>query len=276
MPELPEVETAMRGIERVLRGKSLSSVEIIRHDLRFAIPNNMIALLTGKTCIELKRRGKYIILIFTDNVVAILHLGMSGRIRIYDPTQSFERKTHDHFILTLNDQSRIVYHDPRRFGMFYLSRSPQWDEEKPFSTMGPEPLENWHGANLFKALRKKKSPIKTVLLDQDVVSGLGNIYVCEALFCAKISPLRMAHDLSKKECGVLVECSQNVLIKAIEAGGSTLRDYQKTDGSLGYFQYQFSVYDKEDEPCPGKKCRGTIKRIVQAGRSTFYCPICQK
>ncbi len=236
----------------------------------------MADALQGRKCTKLLRRGKYIIIEFSGNKAAILHLGMSGRIRIYDPKQEFEQQKHDHIILTLSDSTTIVFHDPRRFGFFYLSQEKHWPNEKSFLNMGPEPLEQWAGADLHQALCNKKTPIKQSLLDQAVVAGLGNIYVSEALYCAAIHPERISNTMTKKEAEKIVSCSKKVLEKAILAGGSTLRNYQQTDGSLGYFQYQFSVYDREGVTCSRRGCSGTIKRIVQSGRSTFYCPDCQK
>ena len=276
MPELPEVETARRGIERAMKGKTVSKLNITRTDLRVPVTANMADALQGKKCTKLLRRGKYIIIEFSGNKTAILHLGMSGRIRIYDPKQTFEQQKHDHIILTLHDSTTIVFHDPRRFGFFYLSQEKHWQNEKSFLSMGPEPLEQWAGADLHQALCNKKTPIKQSLLDQAVVAGLGNIYVSEALHCAAIHPERISNTMTKKESEKIVSCSKKVLEKAILAGGSTLRDYQQTDGSLGYFQYQFSVYDREGVSCARRECSGTIKRIVQSGRSTFYCPDCQK
>ena len=276
MPELPEVETAKRGIENAILRKTIQNVEILRYDLRVPVPQDTKHKLEGRVCESLTRRGKYIILNFTGGVSAILHLGMSGRVRIYASDQAFMRQKHDHIILTMNDGTQIIYHDPRRFGFFYSTDSALWRSEKPFQKLGPEPLEDWSAEHLWHSLQGRTMPIKAALLDQSIVSGLGNIYVCEALHCASISPVRLAKSLSKAECAKLFTCCRAVLEKAIAAGGSTLRDYQQTDGSLGYFQYQFSVYDREGKQCPRQRCKGTISRIIQSGRSTFSCPICQK
>jgi formamidopyrimidine-DNA glycosylase len=276
MPELPEVEIIRRGMERPLENKVIKTVRVIRHDLRVPVPENFAADIAGQTCLKLVRRGKYIIMYFSNDVAAILHLGMSGRIHIYPPDQQYTPLKHDHIVLITADHTHIAFNDPRRFGMFYLADNKNWAAHPPFAAMGPEPLEGWDGAMLHATLRNRKSPIKTALLDQRIVCGLGNIYVCEALFNACIHPERAASTLSKPECVTLASCAVAVLEKAIAAGGSTLRDYKQTDGSLGYFQHHFAVYDQEHKTCPRPKCNGTIQRIVQAGRSTFYCPTCQK
>ncbi|MBI1300602.1 MAG: bifunctional DNA-formamidopyrimidine glycosylase/DNA-(apurinic or apyrimidinic site) lyase [Alphaproteobacteria bacterium] len=274
MPELPEVETVKRGLESAIVKKRIVSVRINRYDLRVPIPDDFGQNLTGKTIENLKRRGKYIVLFMGEKTSAILHLGMSGRIHIIHPDEDYITQKHDHVILTMEDGTLVAFEDPRRFGMFYTIAN-DWTKDRAFLSMGPEPLENWSGNDLYKKLKHKKTIVKTALLDQRVVAGLGNIYVCEALYMAKIHPERRACDLSKEEAVRLVEASKTVLLRAIEAGGSTLKDYKKTDGSLGYFQYQFSVYDQEGHTCRDQYCDGTIERIVQAGRSTFYCARCQ-
>lgn len=274
MPELPEVETVRCGLENAVLGKRVQDVQINRYDLRFPVPDDFRQVFSGQIIQNLIRRGKYIIFELGSGAQSVLHLGMSGRVRIFSAGQEYVARKHDHILITLEDSSFFVFEDPRRFGMFYLARE-NYLLEKPFNAMGPEPLEDWSGEDLLARVKGKKANIKTALLDQRVVSGLGNIYVCEALYDSGISPERAAGSLEKVECVRLVRAARSVLEKAIEAGGSTLRDYQKTDGSLGYFQYQFSVYDQDGQPCRSAKCSGKIHRIVQAGRSTFFCPSCQ-
>ena len=223
------------------------------------------------------RRGKYI-LVFLDNGKGFaLHLGMSGRIQIRAPGEEHERLKHDHIGLSMKDGSQIIFNDARRFGMVFLVDRDTWEKESSFAGMGPEPLSNhFSGEALAKKLKGKKSPIKTALLDQRVVAGVGNIYACEALFESCISPVKPAGELTVNECNKLAASIRNVLNKAIKAGGSSLRDYRNTKGDLGYFQHHFSVYDREGKACPDCTCNvlktGAVQRIVQAGRSTFYCP----
>lgn len=274
MPELPEVETVKRGLENAIVKKRIASVRINRYDLRVPIPDDFGQNLTSKTVEVLTRRGKYIVMTVGSEVSAILHLGMSGRIHIFSPGEDYVPQKHDHVILTIEDGTVVAFEDPRRFGMFYTVTN-DWTKDRAFLSMGPEPLEEWSGEDLYAKLKNKKTIIKSALLDQRVVAGLGNIYVCEALHMSKIHPTRMSCDITENEAETLVQACRAVLLKAIEAGGSTLKDYKKTDGSLGYFQYQFSVYDQKGQSCCDPDCDGTIERIVQAGRSTFYCPSCQ-
>lgn len=277
MPELPEVETVMRGLERAIAGKSIKHIQINRYDLRVPVPQDFGQRLTGLSVDGFTRRGKYIAITLQGGATHIIvHLGMSGRIRIFDDAAGYEPQKHDHIIMHMDDGGCFAYEDPRRFGMVYLAADTHWEHEKPFSKMGPEPLGKWSGADLYEKISAKKANIKAALLDQRVVAGLGNIYVCEALYDAGIHPERLAATLSLDEANRLVDASKAVLRKAIKAGGSTLKDYQHTDGSLGYFQHQFTVYDQEGQPCKNAQCNGTIKRIVQSGRSTFFCPVCQK
>lgn len=276
MPELPEVETVMRGLEQSVLGQNISSVQVNRYDLRFPVAEDFGQQVTGCDIRTLHRRGKYIILDFGDDLSGILHLGMSGRVRIFDAGAEYVARPHDHLIFHLDKGVRFAFEDPRRFGMFLLRSRRDWANEPPFSAMGVEPLEDvWDGQNLFDMISRKKTSIKSALLDQRVVAGLGNIYVCEALFCARVAPTRICSSITLDEATRIVSCSKEILKRAIEAGGSTLRDFQKIDGSLGYFQYQFSVYDQEGQACPSG-CGAEVMRIVQSGRSTFYCPSCQK
>lgn len=274
MPELPEVEIVRRGMDRAITGKAIRIVQVNRYDLRIPVPQDFGQSVTGKIVRSLSRRGKYIIMHIGDDVVSVLHLGMSGRIRIFSPDDSYVPQKHDHIVFTMDDGTCFAFEDPRRFGMFYLA-SNDWEVDKPFISMGAEPLEKWSGQDLFESIRNKKAAIKSVLLDQRVVAGLGNIYVCEVLFRARINPVCQAKDLDIGACERIVAHSRDVLNEAIAAGGSTLKDYQHTDGSLGYFQHGFSVYDREGHKCTHESCSSEILRIVQAGRSTFYCPSCQ-
>lgn len=276
MPELPEVETVCRGMEQALSGLVIEKVRINRYDLRVPVPQDLGQSISGQVLNGLERRGKYIIMHIGQDISVILHLGMSGRVRIYEDEASYDVHKHDHIVVHMVGGACFAFEDPRRFGMFYLSGQDIWQEERPFSQMGPEPLGGWCAKDLHDSLRKKKSPIKTALLDQRIVCGLGNIYVCEALHRAGIHPARRAESLSLEEVEKLVPYIKDVLSEAIEAGGSTLKDYQHTDGSLGYFQHRFAVYDQENAACPKDGCDGVIERMVQSGRSTFYCGACQK
>jgi len=275
VPELPEVETVAKGLAGAISGKVIEHVTVNRRDLRRAIPDGLEKRLTGKRVKEIKRRGKYIIIEIRGENTVILHLGMSGRIRIYAPDESYEPVKHDHVILSMRDGSKIVFNDPRRFGMLYISESKDWQKDLPFSQMGPEPLDNWSARDLFQKLSQKKVPIKNALLDQGIVAGLGNIYVCEALFEARIDPRRLSSSLSLEECDSIIKAVKSVLERAIKAGGSTLKDYRHVDGSLGYFQNSLSVYDREGQDCANKQCGDKIRRITQSSRSSFYCPSCQ-
>lgn len=277
MPELPEVETVLRGLKPVVENRIVGTIVIHRYDLRIPIPADMCQSLKSRRIVNLERRGKYILFHFNNDMIAVLHLGMSGKIDIVTDTSNYSRAKHDHFILKMSCGTWIVYNDPRRFGMFYLLDRISWQDAKPFSKMGPEPLGNgFNEGALIKALAGKKCSIKSALLDQRVVAGLGNIYVCEALFASGVSPLRLAGDVTAKDIALLVPAIRNVLKQAIKAGGSTLKDYRKADGSLGYFQHQFGVYDRAGKECPGCICdiqqTGGVQRAVQSGRSSFYCP----
>lgn len=273
MPELPEVETIRRGMEKAMKGKTVKSVNIRRRDLRTPIQNNFETLITGKTLNNLERRGKYMILNFSDDINAVLHMGMSGRIHISNTDKAPLK--HDHVILYMHDDTRISFEDPRRFGMFYIC-AKDWETEKPFATMGPEPLGNTiSGATLYEKLKTRKAPIKQALLDQNVIAGLGNIYVCEALFQSRLHPKMHAHKITEDKSDTLMRHIREILNEAIESGGSSLKDYQHTDGTLGYFQHGFQVYDREGKTCQTPSCNDYIVRIIQSGRSTFFCPRCQ-
>lgn len=276
MPELPEVETVLRGLVPVMEGRVIQRVVVNRFDLRIPVTENIESQLTGAVCRSLFRRGKYVIAEFDRANPLIWHLGMSGRVRIYDAAEKYYPERHDHVQISMSGGVSVIFHDPRRFGSFYLSTSKDWTKDSAFSEMGPEPLDkNWGASQLQSKLSGKKSPIKTALLDQSVVAGLGNIYVCEALYMSRIAPDRASGDIHHSELDMLVKNIKIVLENAIEAGGSTLKDHMKTDGTLGYFQNQFNVYGREGEHCQRAACHGSVNRIVQAGRSTFFCPVCQ-
>lgn len=270
MPELPEVETTVAGLRTVLEGAVLARVEPRRADLRFPIPADLRQRLTGATVTALSRRAKYGLIETDRGDMLIFHLGMSGRWRI-DPAAI---GTHDHLLIETGAGRLLSLNDPRRFGSLDLVRSESWESYSPFTRMGPEPLgPDFTAATLAAALKGKAASIKAALLDQRIVAGLGNIYVCEALHMAGISPIREAGKISRARLMLLVESIREVLTAAIAAGGSTLRDYARPDGELGYFSKQWRVYGREGEPC---LCGTPIRRRVDGGRSTFFCPKCQK
>ena len=283
MPELPEVETVRRGLAPVMEGTQIARAQVNRPDLRWPFPERMAERLTGQSVLHLRRRSKYILADLGSNETLLIHLGMSGRMLISgDPLGKFVHdhpapEKHDHVVLHMENGARITFNDPRRFGAMDLIATGAVDAHKLLVRLGPEPLGNaFSESYLTTALSAKNTPIKSALLDQRIVAGLGNIYVCEALFRARISPTRRAGAISKQRISALVPIIRNVISEAIEAGGSSLRDFRQTDGELGYFQHRFDVYDREAAPCRGDGCRSQIKRITQAGRSTFYCPLCQR
>jgi formamidopyrimidine-DNA glycosylase len=268
MPELPEVETTVRGLARVLQGHRIARVEARRPDLRRALPPDLGQRLTGARVTGLRRRAKFGLIDTDRDDTLVFHLGMSGRWRV-DPT---EIEKHDHFIIETDEGRRVALNDPRRFGSLDLLGTDELEEWPPFKALGPEPLD-LDARELQRRLAGRSAAIKLLLLDQRIVAGLGNIYVCEALFRAGIHPARAAGSVSLQRLKRLVPVIHDVLAEAIEAGGSTLRDFASPDGELGYFSKRFAVYDREGQPCT---CGGTVKRIVQGGRSTFYCPKCQR
>lgn len=281
MPELPEVEIVKRGLEPALLNKKIKALTLNRPDLRTPITPSLPKSMENQSLTQLIRRGKYILGFNAAGHGFVLHLGMSGRIHIYKSGETYEPAKHDHVVFEIEDGGRVVFNDPRRFGMLYAITAANWSAETPFSAMGPEPLGNdFSGPALQEALKNRRGPIKTALLDQKVVAGVGNIYACEALFEAGISPLRPANALNNNEYETLAARIRDVLNRAIAAGGSSLRDYQHTDGTLGYFQHEFAVYDQEGKTCkhcaPQHSDEGCILRITQGGRSTFYCPVTQK
>jgi len=283
MPELPEVETVKRGLEEFIINESIKEVYLSKFNLRFPWPKDFVSKIVGKKIISIKRRAKYIIIGLTDNYSIIAHLGMSGSYKVLKKgeVQDYIILKHDHLIIDL-DNFKIVYNDPRRFG--YIDLTNQDPETHKFlSSLGPEPLSNYFNAdNLAETLLNKNKPIKNTLLDQNIVSGLGNIYVCEALFRSKINPKKNCSKLvtskgkPRKNLILLVKKINEVIKEAIEAGGSSLRDFSNTSGKMGYFQSSFNVYNRENEKCLLDSCDGVVKRIIQSGRSTFFCSKCQK
>jgi len=276
MPELPEVETVMRGLQPHLEGRRITKAQLNRKDLRVPFPRGFAKKLEGVEVERLQRRAKYMLWYLSTGDAVIVHLGMSGKFTIYQKAETFEPAKHDHVVITTDKGTRLVYTDHRRFGLMTLVKQSGIDAHPYFLAMGPEPLGNeFSGPALSAALKGKKAPIKAALLDQRVVAGLGNIYVCEALWRARISPRRLAGSVAGARAERLVPVIKDILNEAIAAGGSTLRDFARTDGELGYFQHRFDVYDREGSTC--NSCEsGKIQRFVQAGRSTYFCPKCQR
>jgi formamidopyrimidine-DNA glycosylase len=293
MPELPEVETVRRGLVPAMEGVRIARVTAHRGDLRFPLQKDFAARLDGRKVTGLGRRAKYLLADLDSGDVLLMHLGMSGSFRVtlgkngktpgtFHYPRS-ENRTHDHVVFEMGNGAVIAFNDPRRFGYMKIVARANLDDEPFLKALGPEPLGNaFDAAMLAQACAGKKTSLKATLLDQRVVAGLGNIYVCEALFRAHLSPKRQASTLATKagapteHAKKLVEAIRTVLNAAIEAGGSSLRDHRQTSGELGYFQHSFQVYDREGEPCRTRGCRGTVKRFTQNGRSTFWCPSCQK
>ena len=283
MPELPEVETVRRGLAPHLVGARLTKVIQNRADLRFPLPEDFVHRLTGAKVEALERRAKYLLARLDTGETLIAHLGMTGRFTIGEHQPgAFHRDAgadpkHTHIVFETDRGGRIAFNDARRFGYMDLIPTDALSQSRWFAGLGPEPLgPGFNAQGLGKALAGRKQNIKVTLLDQKIVAGLGNIYVSEALFRARIHPERAAGSLKPSELRKLVEAVRLVLEDAIAAGGSTLRDFRAADGELGYFQHRFCVYDREGHPCPSARCSGVIKRIVQSGRSTFFCPKCQR
>jgi formamidopyrimidine-DNA glycosylase len=293
MPELPEVETVRRGLAPAMEDAHFEEVVAHRGDLRWPLPKDFVARLKGQKVVGLGRRAKYLLADLSSGEVLLMHLGMSGSFRVVDAGKAttpglfhYQRSdygTHDHVVFRMSSGATIAFNDPRRFGCMKLFPRRAIDEEPLLRSLGPEPLGNeFDAAMLAKACAGKKTSTKAALLDQRIVAGLGNIYVCEALNRSKISPRRQASTLAarsgapQERTGLLVDSIKAVLADAIAAGGSSLRDHKQTNGELGYFQHRFRVYDREGKSCPTRGCTGTVKRIVQGGRSTFFCPVCQK
>jgi formamidopyrimidine-DNA glycosylase len=292
MPELPEVETVRRGLEPAMVGARFTKVMQRRPDLRFPFPERFVERLEGQEVRALGRRAKYLLADLSSGEVLIMHLGMSGRFLVTKGGETrmpgeFHHEhgslgAHDHVIFQLSNGASITYNDARRFGFMDLVPRPEIETCKHFAAMGIEPLGNELSGETIAALfAGKRTPLKAALLDQRLIAGLGNIYVCEALFRTGLHPEAPAGTLATRtgkptdKAHRLAEVIRDVLSEAVEAGGSTLRDHAQVDGSLGYFQHSFRVYDREGEPCVTPECTGTVSRLVQSGRSTFYCPVCQ-
>jgi formamidopyrimidine-DNA glycosylase len=283
MPELPEVETVRKGLLPVMEGFVIRHADVRRPDLRWPLPERMSERLSGQRVLRLRRRSKYILVDLSSEETLIIHLGMSGRILISEkPLGVFHHtlpapEKHDHVVFEMETGAGIAFNDARRFGAMDLAPTELVEAHWLLKDLGPEPLGNVFNEDYLEArLRGRNIPMKTALLDQKIVAGLGNIYVCEALNRAGISPRRKAGNLSRPQIARLVPIIRDVLNEAIAAGGSSLRDYRQTDGELGYFQHAFRAYDREDQPCRTPECDGTIVRIVQSGRSTYFCPGCQR
>lgn len=272
MPELPEVETTARGVAARLLGRTIIKVEKRRADLREKMPLRLAGLLTGQRLIEVTRRAKYMLLRLSGKQTLLIHLGMSGRLVISNSDDGLRDK-HDHVVLHFDDGAVLKFNDARRFGLIDVMPTAQESEHPRLAALGPEPFEDGFNKAAFAG---RKTPIKLALLDQKVVVGIGNIYACEALHKAHLSPLRPASSLNEGEVKRLVEAVRKVLTAAITAGGSSLRDYLQTSGELGYFQHHFAVYDREGQPCRQKGCKSLIMRQIQGGRSTFWCEACQR
>jgi formamidopyrimidine-DNA glycosylase len=293
MPELPEVETVRRGLQPVMEGAKIVKAEARRKDLRFPFQKDFTSRLTGQTVTGLGRRAKYLMADLTSGDVLLMHLGMSGSFRVLKGEENStpgefhyprsEDRAHDHVVFHMSSGASVVFNDPRRFGYMKIIARHELDDEPLLQGLGPEPLGNEFDADLLaRACHNKKTSLKAALLDQRVVAGLGNIYVCEALYRAHLSPRRLAATVATKKGETtdharrLVEEIHTVLNQAIKAGGSSLRDHRQTSGELGYFQHSFQVYDREGEKCRTARCGDTIRRFNQNGRSTFWCPKCQK
>lgn len=276
MPELPEVETVCRGLAPVLEGRKFVRVVARRPDLRFPLPDGFGQRLTGRRIETVRRRAKFMLVELDNADVMIGHLGMSGRFRVYEDNPPPE-DTHDHVIFKTDAGAVIRYNDPRRFGFLDLTDRPGLAENKFLANLGPEPLDSAFTPEvLAERLKGKAAPLKAALLDQRVVAGLGNIYVCEALHMSGLSPKRKAHTVGPARADALVDAIKTVLTHAISSGGSSLKDHRQTNGELGYFQHAFRIYGREDKAC--KRCGSAhpVKRLIQSGRSTFYCPHCQR
>ncbi|MBV1866141.1 MAG: bifunctional DNA-formamidopyrimidine glycosylase/DNA-(apurinic or apyrimidinic site) lyase [Rhodobacteraceae bacterium] len=278
MPELPEVETVMRGLMPVMLDQVIARADVRRPDLRWPFPERMAERLSRVRIERLRRRSKYILCDLSSGETLLIHLGMSGRMTIAPPADSHPApEKHDHVVLDMENGARITFNDARRFGAMDLIQTNGVEAHKLLAVLGPEPLGNaFNESYLIAKLKGKNTPIKSALLDQRIVAGLGNIYVCEVLYRSGISPLRKAGQLTGEKAASLVPMIRQVLGEAIDSGGSSLKDYRQTDGELGYFQHSFAVYGREGAPCNTLDCTAKIKRVAQSGRSSFYCPSCQR
>jgi formamidopyrimidine-DNA glycosylase len=272
MPELPEVETIRRGLKPLVNQR-ITHIVVRRRDLRFPIPLHLEQTLKGRTLTRIDRQAKYLLFHFDADEVMLVHLGMSGTLTLHKKKPA-QYRTHDHVIMESSEGWSLVFHDPRRFGCMMLTDKKSLSQHLLLAKLGPEPLtRSWNGAMLYQSLRKARSPIKTAIMDQQRVVGVGNIYACEALFRARIHPERIAQTLSRQETLALATAIKAVLRDAIKSGGSTLRDYVRSSGDSGYFQHHFTVYGKQKKPCT--LCHNPIEMARQSGRSTFFCPVCQ-
>ncbi len=279
MPELPEVETVRRGLMPRLVGRRVVRLQQRRLDLRVPLPAKFASKVEGRGVTGIDRRAKYLLIRLDDGQTLIVHLGMSGRMTLYDAetAASHPLDRHDHVVFDMDDGWQVRFNDARRFGLMVLVADEVLATHKLFKGMGPEPLDDAFDGNVLAArLAGRKTPIKAALLDQKTLVGVGNIYACEALFLAGISPRRSAHTIKGERAGRLVAAIKKVLLRSIEDGGSTLRDHVQPGGELGYFQTRFNVYDRAGIACPTRDCGQTVRRLVQAGRSTFYCARCQR
>jgi len=292
MPELPEVETVRRGLAPVMEGVRIAQADVNRPDLRWPFPENMAARLTGADVVRLRRRSKYILADLSTKETLLIHLGMSGRMLVSGDKAFQDRaqqqigvyvhahpvaEKHDHVVFHMANGGRVTFNDPRRFGAMDLMVTADADAHPLLAVLGPEPLGNTFNESQFVSqIKPRNTPIKAALLDQKIVAGLGNIYVCEALFRTGIHPARRCKRISETRLASLVPVIRTVLSEAIEAGGSSLRDFRQADGELGYFQHSFDVYGREGQTCKTAGCGTEIKRLVQSGRSSFFCPNCQR
>ncbi|AHD02804.1 bifunctional DNA-formamidopyrimidine glycosylase/DNA-(apurinic or apyrimidinic site) lyase [Leisingera methylohalidivorans] len=283
MPELPEVETVKRGLAPAMEGAVIIKASVNRPGLRWPFPERMAERLTGARVNGLRRRSKYILADLDTDETLLIHLGMSGRMTVSgDPLGQFahehpQAEKHDHVVFDMDNDARITFNDPRRFGAMDLLDTATAGNHKLLAALGPEPLGNdFHEDHLVAAFQGRNTPVKSALLDQGIIAGLGNIYVCEALFRAGISPRRKAGQIAAHRVAALVPIIRQVLQDAIRAGGSSLKDFRQASGELGYFQHSFDAYGREGEPCRRAGCDGSIVRITQSGRSTFYCVKCQR
>lgn len=279
MPELPEVETVRCGLAPILEGNQIKQLRLNRPNLRFAFPVDFAKRVQGAKIEKLSRRAKYLLLQLDTGETVLSHLGMSGSFLALHPDQrapAARNSKHDHVVFEMTDGAKVIYNDPRRFGFMDLFATSQLEQSKYLQHLGPEPVGNQMSPlQVTQALAKRRGPIKSALLDQKVIAGLGNIYVCEALYRSKIHPAARSCDLDQQQISILVGHIREVIRQAITAGGSSLNDFTNPDGDLGYFQHQFDVYGRANQSCRVTNCLGTIERMVQSGRSSFYCPVCQ-
>ena len=275
MPELPEVETIRRGLSKAMTGQLINEVIVRRTDLRRPLPDRFVETVRGQKIATIDRRAKYLLMRLENDVVVLIHLGMSGRMVIELGTDpQIPNRKHEHIVFVLENGNIIRFSDPRRFGLIEISHAKKLSSHHLLKNIGPEPLSiEFSGSMLANRLQGKKTPIKSALLDQRVVAGLGNIYVCEGLFMAELCPTRSANTITPKHASILVKKTKELLLDAIESGGSTLKDHVSATGEMGYFQHKFKVYGRAGQPCP--ICEEPIRQIIQAGRSTFFCAKCQ-